>query len=59
MSKSHPIHAAPRDSSRHGTPSAPGVPPSRPAWGPIDFEGDDTSLTQDHLALLKWGPPER
>lgn len=59
MSKSDAIHAAPPGPSRHGTPSPPGVPPTRPAWGPIDFEGDDTSLTQDHLALLKWGTPER
>jgi hypothetical protein len=39
---------------RRRTPTqVPRVPPARPAWRPIDFDGEDTSLTQDHLALLK------
>jgi len=39
---------------RRRTPTPmPRVPPTRPAWRPIDFEGEDNSLTQAHLALLK------
>jgi hypothetical protein len=48
-------HAQPSESRRRKTPSSPGpkASPARLTWKPIDFEGEDTSLTQDELALLK------
>ena len=53
MQKSNASQTPPPGPARRGIPQAAGASPSRPSWHPIDFEGDDTSLTQDHLVLLK------
>ena len=53
MSKRRSTHAMPIDPGRPTAPQAPGVPPAGPTWRPIDFVGEDTSLTQEQLALLK------
>jgi hypothetical protein len=52
-----------RKSSEATTQHAPGVghsdlknerhAPIRHTWKPVDFEGEDTSLTQAELALMK------
>jgi len=53
MAKTRPSQVKPSEPSRRTPTQVPRVPPARPAWRPIDFDGEDTSLTQDHLALLK------
>jgi hypothetical protein len=45
--------SAPTQQTQPSRRTVPGIPPTRPAWRPIDFDGEDTSLTQDHIALLK------
>jgi hypothetical protein len=53
MVKSSSSQVMPVEPRRRTPTQVPRVPPARPGWQPIDFDGEDTSLTQDHLALLK------
>jgi hypothetical protein len=53
MLTSNSSQVTPVEPRRRTPTQLPRVPPARPAWRPIDFDGEDTSLTQDHLALLK------
>jgi len=53
MVKRRATPAPPTEPPRRTPTQVPRAPAPRPTYRPIDFEGEDTSLTQDQLAVLK------